>query len=164
MGVVGGPRSSKRWVSALGAPPVPEVSFPVPPAAFLSPLLLVAAGFAGPDISGLASPPVGDTHKIGPERIGLDEQRSRVSPRSQLGEKLTDIANPWDRLLAFLHDGRVEIDSNFVENRIRPVKLTATNALFAGHDEGAAAWGRIASLTQTCKRNGVEPYAWLRAR
>ena len=65
-------------------------------------------------------------------------------------------------MLVFLHDGRVEMDSNFVENRIRPVKLTAKNALFAGHDEGARAWGRIASLIETCKMNGVEPYAWLK--
>ena len=95
--------------------------------------------------------------------VWLDEQRSRVSPRSRLGEKLTYIANQWDGLLVFLHDGRVEMDSNFVENRIRPVKLTAKNALFAGHDEGAAAWGRIASLLETCKMNGVEPYAWLKS-
>ena len=47
--------------------------------------------------------------------VWLDEQRSRVSPRSRLGEKLTYIANQWDGLLAFLHDGRVEMDSNFVE-------------------------------------------------
>ena len=33
----------------------------------------------------------------------------------------------------------------------------------AGHDEGAAAWGRIASLLETCKMNGVEPYAWLKS-
>ncbi len=91
--------------------------------------------------------------------VSFDEQRSRVSPRSRLGEKLTYIANRWDGLLVFLHDGRVEIDSNFVENLIRPVK----NALFAGHDEGAAAWGRIASLIETCKMNGVEPYAWLKS-
>ena len=57
--------------------------------------------------------------------VWLDEQRSRVSPRSRLGEKLTYIANQWDGLLVFLCDGRVEMDSNFVENRIRPVKLTA---------------------------------------
>ena len=95
--------------------------------------------------------------------VWLDEQRSRVSPRSRLGEKLTYIANRWDGLLVYLHDGRVEIDSNFVENRIRPLKLTAKNALFAGHDEGAAAWARIASLIETCKMNGVEPYAWLRS-
>ena len=95
--------------------------------------------------------------------VWLDEQRSRVSPRSRLGEKLTYIANRWDGLLVFLHDGRVEIDSNFVENRIRPLKLTAKNALFAGHDEGAAGWARIASLIETCKMNGVEPHAWLRS-
>ena len=52
--------------------------------------------------------------------VWLDEQRSRVSPRSRLGEKLTYIANQWDGLLVFLYDGRVEMDSNFVENRIRP--------------------------------------------
>ena len=95
--------------------------------------------------------------------VWLDEQRSRVSPRSRLGEKLTYIANQWDGLLTFLHDGRVEIDSNFVENRIRPLKLTAKNALFAGHDEGAAAWARIASLIETCKVNGVEPHVWLKS-
>ncbi len=94
--------------------------------------------------------------------VWLDEQRSRVSPRSRLGEKLTYIANQWDGLLVFLYDGRVEMDSNFVENRIRPIKLTAKNALFAGHDEGARSWGRIGSLIETCKMNGVEPYAWLK--
>jgi len=95
--------------------------------------------------------------------VWLDEQRARVSPRSRLGEKLTYIANQWNGLLVFLHDGRVEMDTNFVENRIRPIKLTQKNALFAGHDEGARAWGRIASLIETCKMNGVEPYAWLKS-
>ena len=95
--------------------------------------------------------------------VWLDEQRSRVSPGSRLGEKLAYVANQWDGLLVFLHDGRVEMDTNFVENRIRPVKLTAKNALFAGHDEGARAWGRIASLIETCKMNGVEPHAWLKS-
>ena len=32
------------------------------------------------------------------------------------------------------------------QNLIRPIKLTAKNALFAVHDEGAGAWGCIASL------------------
>ena len=89
--------------------------------------------------------------------VWLDEQRSRLC------ENLTYIANQWDGFLVFLHDGGVEIDSNIVENRIRPVKLTAKNALFAGHDEGAAAWSRIASLIETCKMNGVEPYACLKS-
>ena len=46
---------------------------------------------------------------------------------------------------------------------VRPIALSRKNALFAGHDEGAAAWGRIGSLIETCKMNGVEPYAWLKS-
>ena len=37
------------------------------------------------------------------------------------------------------------------------------STLLAGHDEGGAAWGRIASLIETCKINGVEPFAYLKA-
>ena len=55
------------------------------------------------------------------------------------------------------------MDTNGVENLIRPIALTRKNALFAGHDEGAAAWGRIASLIETAKLNGVNPHAWLKA-
>ena len=45
----------------------------------------------------------------------------------------------------------------------RTMKLTAKNALFAGHDEGARSWGRVGSLIETCKMNDVEPYAWLKS-
>ena len=64
---------------------------------------------------------------------------------------------------AFTSDGRVEMDSNRVENLIRPHALTRKNALFAGHDEGAHAWARIASLIGTCRMNGVEPYGYMKA-
>ncbi|WP_409201400.1 transposase domain-containing protein [Leisingera sp. M658] len=49
------------------------------------------------------------------------------------------------------------------ENLIRPIALTRKNALFAGHDEGGRAWGRIASLIATAKINGAEPFACLQA-
>ena len=41
--------------------------------------------------------------------------------------------------------------------------LNRKNALFAGHEEGGAAWGRIASLIETAKMTRVEPYAYLKA-
>ncbi len=41
--------------------------------------------------------------------------------------------------------------------------LGRKNALFAGHDEGAQSWARIASLIGTCKLNGLEPFAYLKA-
>ena len=45
----------------------------------------------------------------------------------------------------------------------RVMTLQRKNSLFAGHDEGAANWARIASLIETCKINGVEPFAYLAA-
>ena len=59
------------------------------------------------------------------------------SAKSALGKALAYIDRHWDGLQVFLDDGRVEMDTNAVENRIRPLALTRKNALFAGHDEGA---------------------------
>lgn len=87
--------------------------------------------------------------------------RGRVSAKSRMGEKLAYFANHWDGLRVFLDDGRVEIDSNAVENTIRPLTLQRKNALFAGHDEGGRNWARIASLIETCKLNSVDPFAYL---
>ena len=53
----------------------------------------------------------------------LKRQRVRVSAKSRLGEKLAYIGNHWDGLQVFLTDGRVEMDSNVVENTIRPLAL-----------------------------------------
>ena len=64
-------------------------------------------------------------------------------------------------LCLFLDDGRIEIDNNVVERAIRPLALNRKNALFAGHDEGAANWACIASLVETCKLNGIDPEAYI---
>ena len=95
--------------------------------------------------------------------VWLQAQRTRVSTKSRLGEKLTYIHRQWAGLQTFLSDGRVQIDSNAIENLIRPIALTRKNALFAGHDEGGRTWARIASLIATAKINGVEPFAYLKA-
>lgn len=46
-----------------------------------------------------------------------------------------------------------------MERTIRRIALNRKNALFAGHDAGAANWGVIASLIETCKLNAVDPHA-----
>lgn len=94
--------------------------------------------------------------------VWLRAQRERVSRKSRLGQALSYIAQHWQGLTVFTDDGRVEIDNNLIENRIRPQALTRKNALFAGHDEGGASWAKIASLIETCRLNDVDPYAWLR--
>ena len=65
-------------------------------------------------------------------------------------------------LTRFLHDGRIELDTNPVERAIRPVALGRKNHLFAGSDGGGHRWAVVCSLIATCKLNDVEPYAYLR--
>ena len=57
----------------------------------------------------------------------LKPQRTRVTPKSRLGEKLAYIARHWDGLRFFLADGRVEMDGNSVENLARPIALSRKN-------------------------------------
>jgi transposase len=93
----------------------------------------------------------------------LRAQAARLSGRSDMGKAVAYLLNHWVGLTLFLDDGRVEMDTNLVENQIRPLTLTRKNALFAGHDEGGRSWSRLASLIATCKLNSVDPYAWMKA-
>lgn len=84
-----------------------------------------------------------------------------VSQKSKLAEAIRHPLARWAGLSRFLDDGRVEIDSNVVERSIRPIALNRKNALFAGSDGGGEHWATIASLIETAKLNGVDPYAYL---
>jgi transposase len=92
----------------------------------------------------------------------LKQQLDLISGRSGLATAIRSSLACWPSLCRFLPDGRVEMDSNTVERAIRPQKLTVKNALFAGSDGGAEHWALVASLIETCKLCGVEPFAYLR--
>ncbi len=84
-----------------------------------------------------------------------------ISQKTKLAAAIRYALSRWQGLCLFLDDGHVEIDNNVVERSIRPLALTRKNALFAGSDGGAEYWAVIASLIETCKLIGVEPYAYL---
>lgn len=84
-----------------------------------------------------------------------------ISQKTKLAAAIRYTLSRWQGLCLFLDDGRVEIDNNIVERAIRPLVLTRKNALFAGSDGGAGHWAVIASLIETCKLIGVEPYHYL---
>ena len=67
----------------------------------------------------------------------------------------------WPGLACFLEDGRLELDTNPVENQIRPIALTRKNALFAGNEVGAENWAMLASLVATCKMSSVNPVDYI---
>ena len=95
-------------------------------------------------------------------KVWFEQQLSRAAPRGRLADALRYALSRWDGLTQFLRDGRVELDTNPVERAIRPVALGRKNHLFAGSDVGGERWATLCSLVETCKMNGVEPYAYLR--
>ena len=96
-------------------------------------------------------------------RPWFEAQHSRIPKASRLAEDIHYTLGLWPGLTRFLDDGRLELDTNAVENQIRPIAFTRKNALFAGHEVGAENWATLASLIATCKMSDVNPADYIAA-
>jgi transposase len=90
------------------------------------------------------------------------ETYKEVLPKSPMGKAITYCIPRWDNLIAYLHDGSLEIDNNLAENAIRPIALGRKNYLFAGSARGAERAAMFYSFFGTCKKNNVNPFDWLK--
>ena len=61
-----------------------------------------------------------------------------------------------------MDDGVLEIDSNLIENSIRPSALGKKNFLFIGHPEVGERSAVIYSLLGSCRRHGINPFDYLK--
>lgn len=91
----------------------------------------------------------------------LRQQRSRTLPKNLLGQAIAYSLNQWDKLTAFLKDGRLEIDNNRSERSIKPFVIGRKNWLFANTQRGAKASANIYSVIETAKENGLNPLQYL---
>lgn len=92
----------------------------------------------------------------------LKQQESHMLPKSLLGQAITYSLNQWDKLTAFLKDGRLEIDNNRSERSIKPFVIGRKNWLFANTPRGAKASATIYSVIETAKENQLNPYQYLK--
>lgn len=95
-------------------------------------------------------------------RAWLDDRLKRVLPSGKMGQAITYLDNQWSGLTRYVEDGRYRIDTNLIENAIRPFCVGRKNWLFSQSVAGAKASANLYSLIETAKANGVEPYAYLR--
>jgi transposase len=91
----------------------------------------------------------------------LKTQVLRVLPKSTLGQAIQYCRNQWEKLTAFLQDGRLELDNNRSERSIKPFVIGRKNWLFANTQRGAAASATIYSVIETAKANNLNPFAYL---
>lgn len=92
----------------------------------------------------------------------LGEEKEMVLPKSPMGEAIGYTLGQWDALKRYVEDGALAIDNNVAEQNMRPVAIGRKNWLFAGSDNGGRRAAVVYSLIQTCKRHGIDPFAYLR--
>lgn len=95
-------------------------------------------------------------------RQWVEVQSETALPKSPLGKALYYFKNQWPKLKKVFEDGRLELDNNLVENKIRPLALGRKNYLFAGNHGGAQNIAIMYSLFGSCLANDVEPFSWLK--
>jgi transposase len=83
-------------------------------------------------------------------------------PRGPMAIAVRYVLSNWRALLRFTRVGMLEADSNLVERCMRPVAVGRKAWLFAGSKRGGEAAATALSLIESCKLNGIEPYAYLR--
>lgn len=82
-------------------------------------------------------------------------------PKSTFGQAIAYCLNQWEKLQAFLLDGRLELDNNRSERSIKPFVIGRKNWLFSNTPRGARASATIYSIVETAKENGLNPLAYL---
>ena len=87
--------------------------------------------------------------------------RKDVLPKSPLGQALSYAENQWPAMARYLEVAQAELDNNSTEHGLRAVVLGRRNWLHVGQEAGGEKAANLFSLMITCKRLGVEPYAYL---
>jgi len=93
--------------------------------------------------------------------VGAERERSR--PSSALFAACRYAINQWPTLLHYLDDGRIPIDNNQVENRMRPVAIGRKNWLFAGSDASGKRAAILLTVLASAKLAGHDRFAYLRS-
>ena len=97
----------------------------------------------------------------GVARMLTNEQRRTNLSKGGIGKALNYAHNHLPRLGAYLDDGRIEIDNNLIENKIRPLALGRKNYLFAGSQDGARRAAMMYSFFGSCREAGINEREWL---
>ena len=85
-----------------------------------------------------------------------------VLPQSGLGKACAYLLGHWAPLTAHLNYSHTALDTNAVENAIRPSAIGKKNWLFIGHPDAGDRTAVMYSLIVSCQRRGHNPHAYLK--
>lgn len=92
----------------------------------------------------------------------LMEQYEAELPKSKLRGAIGYMVNRWDSFERYLEDGMIPIDNNRTEAALKYAVLGRKAWLFVGNEQGGQTAATLFTLTKSCNRHHVDPYAYLR--
>lgn len=92
----------------------------------------------------------------------LREHYEQELPKSQLRSAVGYMLNRWDAFERYLEHGAIPIDNNRTEASLKYAILGRKAWLFFGNERGGEAAATLFTLTKSCNRHRIDPYAYLR--
>lgn len=92
----------------------------------------------------------------------LLEHAERELPKSKLRSAVGYMLNRWDAFQRYLEHGAIPIDNNRTEASLKYAILGRKAWLFFGNERGGETAATLFTLTKSCNRHRIDPYAYLR--
>ena len=90
----------------------------------------------------------------------LQELSTRKLPKSPVGKAIYYGLGRWEKLSRYTEKGFLPIDNNPAERALRPVAIGRKNWMFLGDEDAGETFSILASLSNTCKIHGVDPFKY----
>lgn len=94
-------------------------------------------------------------------RQWLLERYEQELPKSKLRGAIGYMVNRWGAFERYLEHGAIPIDNNRTEASLKYAILGRKAWLFFGNEDGGEAAATLFTLTKSCNRHRVDPYAYL---
>jgi transposase len=93
-------------------------------------------------------------------REELDRLSVKLLPKSALAQAVTYALNQWQALCRYTEDGRLTIDNNVSERRVRDQAIGRKNWMFLGSAEAGPRAAVLCTVIAGAKRHRLEPWAY----
>jgi hypothetical protein len=94
-------------------------------------------------------------------RDELNRLAKKLLPKSALAQAVVYALNQWDALCRYTEDGRLTIDNNISERRLRDQAIGRKNWMFLGSAETGPRAAVLCTIIAGAKRHRIEPWAYL---
>ncbi|MCP3883134.1 MAG: IS66 family transposase [Sulfitobacter sp.] len=92
----------------------------------------------------------------------MDEQLQTLRPKHELRGAINYMTSRWECFERFLESGAIPLDNNASEQAVKNPVMGKKAWMFFGSEAGGNAASVFYTLTSTCRRLKIDPYAYLK--